>query len=1153
MEKFDWLQQWPGLRDLLAQYGFTLPEGLAGQADFIRWLREQQAALARQDSSPEKWPELIDRLDEMGILRATDGWLIETASKDDRKPPLSLAPRLHTPAAGIVRGAFGAGPFAHPVATGNALVAWQRLRVAQQGRPLHASFSPTTGLVRSLASPSFVAGPATTEGAKAERAHWFIANYGGLLHGDIENDANKTTPWRQTGAVGAVVYFQQLAGGGIPVYGATAAFSFDDNGELRFIQNGWYPVASDKPLTWQGELDWDAAVERAVRFLQEHGALPKGHEVKTVFGSGSEEGRVFLPTFDKGTEHAGDNRYLPAWSVLVVDYAGGNAWEVLVDAATGRIFDPEWRGDPRPEKLQLTLLAQVWAYENNEDARDDKVWLTDWAAGGSPLDPLNRHYRVFSASGDFSMIGVALPAVPADPPTLEELRAGNAFYHLCKAAGEFANIRAAAWPAAGASLPPLPGSDLPLTVAISTKTGALYLPDSGAGSDPSGVLYLRPGSQSSNIDDQMLDCEVLYHEYAHAVLHQVRRQIVENCGAGFMQANFRPAVNEGLAFYFAAALADRLSPGRDAGKRWGEYAYDTEKWELQEPWFLEHSGDGKQQEGWDYLPDPESFPSTGDPFPGTDHIHLCGMILARALWDVRSILGPETDPAVLRAASMLGGIPDGLLPPAEAFQQRVRELHPDAYEKALRLLWFGRGIVADAPVNAFVRLELASHSYTFAAATRGDSGSGCFYVKDSKMYWTSLGTGGPHEMVALAAVDVVRLTDGSRTILFAAGDRWSPFDGGAVASGKLYSYVLNPAGFSATATWQPLGVELPGDVSVLSLAAQPTGSAAFRVYAATTGGLYRIAGSWQGGTSLQMDSAWLGLSEDPALGVTALVNKPGGAEFAVADGMGGHVEDANSNVLCSGPSDWALCTAAVDQQVWVGTREGVYRFELGAGSNLWQEEGRLGDALPPVLCLLPGGVDVTHTELLAGTSAGLYKWTGAAWTEVLPNELGMVTCLGHTPNGRVLAVTAGRGLQRLTTNLGGHAPFYSGLPRAGAALDIEVSAGGCPYHGTLGIQDLPAGGIATYVLSLPAAACHLRLSTSVAISSLKAYYRAPYIDLDNGKWAGLQGCELDSPGGAGPWTTHETVKEGYYLIILNAAAAGTSSGWLDVSLVEAAG
>lgn len=1153
MEKFDWLQQWPGLRDLLAQYGFTLPEGLAGQADFIRWLREQQAALAQQaalgqqDPRLKNWPELIDRLDEMGILAATDSWLIETASKDDRKPPLRLDPRLHTPAADIVRGAFGAGAFAQPVASGNALAAWQRLRAVQQGRPLYASFSPTTGLARSLASPSFVTGPAQSEGAKAERAHWFISNYGGLLHGDIENDANKTMPWRQTGAIGAVVYYQQLAGAGIPVYGATAAFSFDDNGELRFIQNGWYPVASDKLLTWQGELNWDAAVKRAVRFLQENGALPKGHEVKTVFGSGSEEGRVFLPTFDKGTEHAGDNRYLPAWSVMVVDYAGGNAWEVLVDAATGRIFDPEWQGDPRPEKLQLPLMAvttaNVRAYEDNAAALAVKPQLTAWSAAGGAAGsaPLGWSSGTVSltVTGDFPGTG-APPDTPVSP-TLEQLRAGHVFYHLCQAAAEFGVIRAAAWPEIGASLPPLPGSDLPLTVQISTAKDTQYLPDTGAGSDPSGVLYLIPGSQGADIDDQTFDCEVLYHEYAHAVLHQVRRQIVESAGvASWMQTNFRPAVNEGLAFYFAAALADRLSPGSFAGKRWGEYAYAADaQWEVEESWFLEHTASNKQVAGRDFLPDPESFPATNPSGPATAS-HLCGMVLARALWGVRSILGPETDAAVLRAVSMLGGIPDGLLAPAEAFQQRVRELHPNAYEKALRLLWSGRGIVADAPVNALLQLNLGAHPYTFAAAARGSCNSGCFYVTTGDTAWHALGTGGPHEMVALAAVDVVHPLDGSsRTLLFAAGDRWSPSAEGVITSGKLYSYVLDPAVFDATGNWRALAAEL-GDVSVLALAALSTGAATFSLIAATTGGLYRIEGSWSAG-GVTVTAPWTALTTDPVLDVAALVDKPAGWELAVASEDGGYAcapAAAAIGTKSTGYASWALCVAAADQQVWIGTRTGVRRFAFDAGSNQWKWSS-LGSPLPPVLCLLPGA------ELLAGTSRGLFKWSGGAWTPILPGRLGPVICLGRDPVGQVLAATAGRGLQRLDAALAAASRFDAGLPRANGVLDIDVPAGGS-FSSTLAVPNMLAGGIATYVLFAPdAARPNLRLRPPAGVS-LEVYFSAPHIDLAAGLWAGLEAHPPSGPD-IGGYLTVSGVRAGYYLIVLHANLA-VPDGVLGVRL-----
>ncbi len=1142
----NWSHELEFLRRQLPQFGFDPPEDLRSHGDFIRWLRGQQVALEHTDSRLASWPAMIDRLDEAGIVRATGHWT-PTAHQEGKTPVLRLDPRLNTPIAGAVRVAFGAWAFARPDATGRALDALQRLRGDQKGRPLYVQFSPMTGLARSLAAESFTDGVAKSAGAMFEQARLFLRRYGGLLHGEAEGSDSKATRWREADAVGNVAFLQQLDANDIPVYSATTAFSFDDSRRLTFIQNGWYPllpnVKAEPP-----RLSWSYARSVAIDYLGYRDALSKDAEVKTAFGGGSQEGRVRLPTLAKRALGDGPDDLFPlAWAVLIIDRTNGKAWEVLVDDMTGLVFDPHWRTinreGPEPELLELSSHAPVTvrAYGNNAAALVDKTALKAWASTGSPPPGWSSSAGTFAAEGEFpiTVSGQAFqPPGPAAPLTLAALRSGHAYYHLCKAAEQFTQIRVTAWPAAIAPPPSVPGIDLPLPILMESSGISMYLPPFGAGSAPSGELHLRPGV-GANIDDQVLDCEVLYHEYTHAMLYQVRRQIVENAGTGYLQTNFRPAVNEGLAFYFGTALAERLEPGA-APVRWGEYAYEGAWWQDDEPWHLEHTTPTKQQEGWDFLPVYESFPQLR-PFPGaaSSH-HLCGMVLTRALWDLRRVLGPETaDALVLRAMSMLGGIPDGMTPPAEAIQQRVRELYGEAYENALRLLWLGRGIIADAPVYALLRRDLAAHSYTFVAAARGGNGSGCFYIEDNATLWQSLGQGGPHEIVALAAAEVADAVPGpgqEAVLLFAAGDRWSPLGGGTSATDRLYWYALDPANFDPTASWQSLPWPLPSAASVLALTAQAGATVdAFSLFAATEDGVYRFDGRWQAG-AVATNPGWSKIQNEVTFGLAAFGarNDP---QLAVAGRRGGSVGGVNGGTKVTGSFNWGLCTAAAeDGHVWIGTaKNGIYHFDPGMG--LWSQQG---GALPPVLSLLLLDGAGANREILAGTSGGLYRWSGGAWVRLslgVPLD-GMVTCLGRDPVGQVLAVSESRGLLRLTVGLDDAAPFGDGIPRAGAVIDVNVPSGACPFSSTLLTSAFQQEGVATYVIYVPDTTCqHLRLRTSVNASTVEVYFSAPRISLVEGLWAGLQPRTLMAPASDNRRTMNGLIEAGYYLIVLRSGPA----------------
>ena len=280
------------------------------------------------------------------------------------------------------------------------------------------------------------------------------------------------------------------------------------------------------------------------------------------------------------------------------------------------------------------------------------------------------------------------------------------------------------------------------------------------------VLTLGKGNSTGPhpIGDPALDAEVIYHEFAHAVLHRVQPDlhIAQN-------SVFRQAVDEGLAFYLACSISDAIAQteapaaaGAWIPYRWGKLARSSVAWanfgyrDL-ERWDLAPS----QEADHDYLTVYGVFPRFANGTTDPDGKgYACGMVWARTLWDIRRILGhPWADAIILRGTQLAGGTQADLETPAEAI------IHADAmlaqhhgvppHENALRVIFSSRGILADSPIHAVKVVQVGQVSAILAAtesalATSNDSG--CLISLDGGQSWRPLGKAGPQDIVALCTL-----------------------------------------------------------------------------------------------------------------------------------------------------------------------------------------------------------------------------------------------------------------------------------------------------------------------------------------------------------------------------------------------------------------
>jgi hypothetical protein len=1021
----------------------------------------------------------------------------------------------------------------------------EQLRAFLGERRASVRFSTHTGLVRSLRGELYPAGdPVRAPGDMLEIAVEFLGQHGAALHG-----SRKEYQWlpESQPTVGPCARLRQADASEIPVYGGSMVFHFDQRGQLDLVANSWYPIAPDEEYLPRFELDWEAARSIALEYVISH-FLPgaqsqlesplqtpppgKGYlDLDAVPGDDLQGGRVVFPWLDEG-EATKRGQYRPAFIVLVSERNASRSWEIAVDAENSWILSA----------LEASVgVVQGCVYKSNYEKKNQPP---------STVDLANVDEGDFAAKAPhFAMKGDAYKEPSGCPNTSpidnNRMRSANVYYHLHHALETFSNeIAKDAWSGAMDVPVKMPGTDGKIDVHMIPGE------ETGKYKHVEKSLWFGTGQSDPPVEDPAYDCEVMYHEYAHAVFHVVQPDIFKG-----LPYAFRLALNEGGGFYYGCTLSERspapagqpIMSSQTSPSHWGEVAYSHSTWAgFRE---LKRENPEEQEANFDWLRVYNVFPrydqGTEDPAGDT---HACGMVWARALWDIRRVLGYQiADAVILRSLALLGGVQSDWETPAEAIIQvdgdYAQITGGPSHESALRLIFCSRGIAADSPVHDLVTITLDGKSYVLAATentAQGGDQPGCMISGNQGDTWAPLGSGGPAEAVALAALE-----NGIKALIWAASEEWSPAGGGATLTGKIYQYELeldsnvNPV---TDDSWSELD-DLPEKVNILSLAGmeKPGGDDEFWLFAGTERGLYRYDGSWTLVETMAKDRQVF----DLAITLVPANGQPM-PRLLVATQSGVYVLDPDSlerdpDLEKSRPTNYALTVAAdgTPGHLWAGTAfDGIYHFD--PADKRWKEDSTIEDERP-VYRLLVEQAGAQQT-FYAGTNGGVYRRRGGGDWEAYndtshPNgeaiQSTSAMALSRVGN-RLLAGTAQRGAwRRNVSDGGGWGRLTEGLPRIGRLADARVPPGTCnwslpnPFE-----RSLPDNGVGTHVLYIPNDDCN-QLSFDTADNvELSLYYVAPYINIDQGYVAGLQIRTLDGDG-----NMEEPVMGGFYLLAVRATNA----------------
>jgi hypothetical protein len=409
------------------------------------------------------------------------------------------------------------------------------------------------------------------------------------------------------------VTFDQTNEDGVPLYGSSVACSYR-GGRLIVISSTLHPVLPDEI----NNLEWDEPT-----WLDDKGiaTLNLPDEIQPIRFEAPRDLRGLKsrladrwilpydgsPDVDRPPE-AGTGTYRPVWRVVIVDRYE-RRWLVLVDAEDAArpevlYWEPTW--------VEASVAAD--AYKTAQDALPPEKLTPVTLDYGNGADMA--HADHVHAFGDNFV-------EPADPNgETEKLRrlSATAFFHVRRIQEhEFPTLLAGLLSLSSVTGNAIPDPKQDIKVKLrkgsgsavyDEATGTIDLPDGQSGQWPIN----RPG----------YDCEVIYHEFIHALDRYVNPPMFKF--NNWKERSCTRAIDEGFAFYFACVL------GGDA--HWAEYAY--EKW-------IDSNGDPYR-----HLTKGPTTPAqvllSGDPDNQTvAKVHAIGTWWARLFWALRDPgqLGPD--------------------------------------------------------------------------------------------------------------------------------------------------------------------------------------------------------------------------------------------------------------------------------------------------------------------------------------------------------------------------------------------------------------------------------------------------------------------------------------------------------------------------------
>ena len=235
---------------------------------------------------------------------------------------------------------------------------------------------------------------------------------------------------------------------------------------------------------------------------------------------------------------------------------------------------------------------------------------------------------------------------------------------------------------------------------------------------PKRVRFQRDDGSGIPEGDQMVyaparDPEVVMHELTHGFLWLLNPDPWDTPPT---LGPFGRALQEGYAMYLSRSVA-AADDSSEAQQPWARAAYPPQHANGSENW-----GDrwlfarAKKEEGADLLPAPNTYP-VGKYSPQSIQVYDVGMVWARALWDLRQLLGPElTDRLVIQAYPYLHGYIANFELAAEGLLQADIQLTTVNLANGTQPIWAGRGIAAGQGVHGFAQ---ASDGTLIAACDAG--------------------------------------------------------------------------------------------------------------------------------------------------------------------------------------------------------------------------------------------------------------------------------------------------------------------------------------------------------------------------------------------------------------------------------------------------
>ncbi len=480
------------------------------------------------------------------------------------------------------------------------------------------------------------------------------------------------------------------------------------------------------------------------------------------------------------------------------------------------------------------------------------------------------------------------------------------------------------------------------------------------------------------------DPEVVLHEFCHAFLWLLDPEPWD------LPATINPigrALQEGYAFYLARSLAAQTDVS-EAEQPWARGAYRASAWG--DRWVLGRSG---TQPGADFLPAPNVYPAgLFQPTPN-DRVPLyydVGMVWARALWDLRQMVGaPHTDSLILRAYPYLHGYIAGFELAAEALIEvdRQEQGQIDLGDGTLPI-WAQRGIGAGQGIVAFAETDGVLLAGSDAGILR-QNGNGWQLETGNRADGNTL-----RGIVALAA-------DG--TAFYAAAHLPKPATGGGREwTPGIYRRPGNGG------VWQALGDWATQTGNATPLALWPLGGGELLV--ASTRGVFRhtgaAGGSWQihgGSTGMAMHSLVAASWGRRGCDATELFAQTGGGNWLPEPSR------TQTGAFGGATTERLLRLAVVNDRVFVATLSGLYELRAN-GSTV-----KVGGINGPVLALAGRGA-----TLYAATNTGLFRLEVGPGNAVLPAAqplpgltAALIIALHAAAEGTLWAGTQAHGIWRL--------------------------------------------------------------------------------------------------------------------------------------------